>query len=588
MTRLVAYGAAGFAAIAPLHLPYCQPDFRDLATLGGEAEPLPLLPIVRWNRARGRSRSPETARRRIRDSPVRGVRDPRPPGQSSRAARSRAPDPRWGGARAHPAPAAPQGPRDVDALAPLLRSTVLPFHTHGPEAHGHVTAEDARPRPSPVSPSAPSMKTRDPRPALRGAARAARAPPGRPHGAPLPGREEEPRQLPGRRRRQRHARRLRPHRRASRSATTTRPCWTPGASGGSTGRPATGPRSGSRRRPSGSTLVERTLMKIAPPGSPRLVTVTTGAEAVENAIKAAFVRHARRRRGGAAPSADDLAACMQNDQPGIERVQGPLVRGRLPRPDARRALAHPQQADPQARLPGVRLADGPVPGESVPARRPTPRRTARRGARRSRRVDDGVRRAAGRGRGADRRADPGRGRRPPREPGVLPRAPGAVLGARASRSSSTRSRPASARPAASGRTSAWELAEPPDIVTFSKKLQLGGYYCREEFAPPEPFRHLQHVPRRSASRRAARGDPRVIEKDRLLENVKLTVGAPGGSRGAPEPSSGAPVGGTSGRHVRRDRHARRGHPGAPARCSSGSAASRSGARARGASVSGRR
>src|SRR5262249_43228554 len=35
---------------------------------------------------------------------------------------------------------------------------------------------------------------------------------------------------------------------------------------------------------------------------------------------------------------------------------------------------------------------------------------------------------------------------------------------------------------------AWGLDDPPDIVTFSKKMQIGGYYCREDFFPAEPLR----------------------------------------------------------------------------------------------------
>src|SRR6185369_6638707 len=61
-------------------------------------------------------------------------------------------------------------------------------------------------------------------------------------------------------------------------------------------------------------LIEGTLMRIAPKGLTKLFTVTTGSEAVENAIKAAFIRHARVRRGGAEASAGDLAACMLNAQ----------------------------------------------------------------------------------------------------------------------------------------------------------------------------------------------------------------------------------------------------------------------------------
>jgi hypothetical protein len=50
LVRLVAYGRSGFLAVPPPLLPYCQPDFRDVATLaslGVAARPLPLLAIVR-------------------------------------------------------------------------------------------------------------------------------------------------------------------------------------------------------------------------------------------------------------------------------------------------------------------------------------------------------------------------------------------------------------------------------------------------------------------------------------------------------------------------------------------------------------
>ena len=47
IVRLVAYGREGFAAIAPAALPYCQPDFRELAA-ATEARPIPLLAVVRF------------------------------------------------------------------------------------------------------------------------------------------------------------------------------------------------------------------------------------------------------------------------------------------------------------------------------------------------------------------------------------------------------------------------------------------------------------------------------------------------------------------------------------------------------------
>jgi 4-aminobutyrate aminotransferase/(S)-3-amino-2-methylpropionate transaminase len=69
---------------------------------------------------------------------------------------------------------------------------------------------------------------------------------------------------------------------------------------------------------------------------------------------------------------------------------------------------------------------------------------------------------------------------------------------------------------------AWGDEGSPDIVTFSKKFQLGGYYCKEDFFPAEPLRIFNTF----------LGDPirlaqlevivEVIERDRLLDNCKVT------------------------------------------------------------------
>jgi hypothetical protein len=48
LVRLVAYASGGFSAIAPSHLPYSQPDFRDPAYVRLEPKPVPLVAIVRW------------------------------------------------------------------------------------------------------------------------------------------------------------------------------------------------------------------------------------------------------------------------------------------------------------------------------------------------------------------------------------------------------------------------------------------------------------------------------------------------------------------------------------------------------------
>ena len=48
VVRLCAYGRSGFSVVDPAVLPYSQPDFRDLAALGVEASPVPLMAVVRW------------------------------------------------------------------------------------------------------------------------------------------------------------------------------------------------------------------------------------------------------------------------------------------------------------------------------------------------------------------------------------------------------------------------------------------------------------------------------------------------------------------------------------------------------------
>jgi GNAT superfamily N-acetyltransferase len=47
VTRLIAYGRDGFAAIEPARILYRQPDFRDPQTIDGDARSIPLLAVVR-------------------------------------------------------------------------------------------------------------------------------------------------------------------------------------------------------------------------------------------------------------------------------------------------------------------------------------------------------------------------------------------------------------------------------------------------------------------------------------------------------------------------------------------------------------
>jgi len=68
----------------------------------------------------------------------------------------------------------------------------------------------------------------------------------------------------------------------------------------------------------------------------------------------------------------------------------------------------------------------------------------------------------------------------------------------------------------------WNLSSPPDLVTFSKKTQLAGYFYRNEFRPKQSYRIFN----------TWMGDPfrllqlevvvNTIKKDKLLENTKIS------------------------------------------------------------------
>lgn len=67
----------------------------------------------------------------------------------------------------------------------------------------------------------------------------------------------------------------------------------------------------------------------------------------------------------------------------------------------------------------------------------------------------------------------------------------------------------------------FNLPEPADVVTFSKKMQLGGYFHRLDMLPPQPYRVFN----------TWMGDPgkllllgevlKVIKRDNLLKNVQV-------------------------------------------------------------------
>ncbi|KAI9915001.1 hypothetical protein PsorP6_007762 [Peronosclerospora sorghi] len=68
----------------------------------------------------------------------------------------------------------------------------------------------------------------------------------------------------------------------------------------------------------------------------------------------------------------------------------------------------------------------------------------------------------------------------------------------------------------------WGLENPPDLVTFSKKMQTGGYYAKEEFRVKEGYRIFNTWMGDPSKMITLKAVLDVIERDNLLENVNIT------------------------------------------------------------------
>ena len=262
-------------------------------------------------------------------------------------------------------------------------------------------------------------------------------------------------------------------------------------------------------------IVEHTLMKVAPRGLGRVVTVTTGSEAVENALKAAFIRKAGRARTGGW-TAEDLAGTMRNDQPGINAMKVLSFEGGFHGRSLGALSATRSKAIHKLDIPAFDWPVAPFPANLFPlAQHEEENRAAEA---RSLDIVEGILRKgdiAGvivepiQGEGGDRHAN--------------------AAFFRALRALCSRYEAAfivDEVQTGGGGTgdwwahSAWGLEEPPDLVTFSKKMQIGGYYLREDFFPPEPYRIFNTFlgdPLRGAQLAVI---VHIIERDGLLANTR--------------------------------------------------------------------
>lgn len=233
-------------------------------------------------------------------------------------------------------------------------------------------------------------------------------------------------------------------------------------------------------------LIDGPFASVAPVGCPRVMTVTTGAEAVENALKAAFAWKARRRRGGAGWSADDLQAVMHNRQRGINELKILSFEGGFHGRSLGALSATRSKPIHKLDFPAFDWPVVPFPASRFPLDVHAEENRAAE-SRVLSLVEDILVREGGnvaglivepiQGEGGDRHASP------------------AFF--RELRALCTRYEvvfvvdEVQTGVGATGRFWAherWDLPEPPDVVTWSKKFGLGGLHLREELVPAEPFR----------------------------------------------------------------------------------------------------
>ncbi|MSQ00555.1 MAG: aminotransferase class III-fold pyridoxal phosphate-dependent enzyme [Myxococcales bacterium] len=265
--------------------------------------------------------------------------------------------------------------------------------------------------------------------------------------------------------------------------------------------------------------VAEALMGVAPAGMSHVFTVTTGAEAVENALKAAFVAFAARRRGGAPATVSELESCMQNAQEGANRMKVISFAGGF----HGRSLG----ALSATRSKAVHKLDFPAfdwPMVEFPANLfPLAEHAAANGEAELRALADVE--AAFRRHPEDVAAlivEPIQG-----EGGDRHASPAFFVGLRRLCTRYGAAFIADEVQTGVGSTGrmwaheAWGPDGAPDLVTFSKKMQLGGYYGRPEFVAAEPLRLFNTWlgdPLRGAQ---AQVILEVIERDRLVEATAL-------------------------------------------------------------------
>jgi 4-aminobutyrate aminotransferase/(S)-3-amino-2-methylpropionate transaminase len=234
--------------------------------------------------------------------------------------------------------------------------------------------------------------------------------------------------------------------------------------------------------------VAATLLAAAPPGLRHVAPMMCGSCANENAFKAAFIAAAARRRGGAPPTAEELASCMVNAAPGAPPYKVLSFHGAFHGRLLGCLSTTHSKAIHKLDVPAFDWPVAPFPR----LRYPLAEHAAANAAEEARcldavaevfAADAAAKHVAAaivepiQAEGGDYSASPAffRGLQ------ALCAAHGAAFIVDEVQTGCGASGTFWAH-------EAWELAAPPDAVTFSKKMQLAGYYCTEALVPRDAYR----------------------------------------------------------------------------------------------------
>ncbi|MEQ1566817.1 MAG: aminotransferase class III-fold pyridoxal phosphate-dependent enzyme [Myxococcota bacterium] len=267
-------------------------------------------------------------------------------------------------------------------------------------------------------------------------------------------------------------------------------------------------------------LIEGPFTAVAPVGLPRVMTVTSGAEAVENALKAAFAWKARLRRGGASWNADDLQRVMHNRQRGINELKIVSFEGGFHGRSLGALSATRSKPIHKLDFPAFDWPVVPFPANRFPLAAHAEENAAAEARSLEQVRDVFVREGSNvaglivepiQGEGGDRHASPAFFR--------------ALRALCAEHEVAFVCDEVQTGLGATGKTWAhehWGLSQPPDVVTWSKKFGLGGLHLSDAVTPAEPYRLFNTFlgdPLRAAQFGVIH---QVIERDHLVAHTAAT------------------------------------------------------------------